>query len=500
MRRLALLFILAGLTAPAAAQTNGSITGHVRQREAGTPIPGAQIGLDGRWLALSDSAGFYRIREVRSGWHLVTVRAIGFETVQRDSVLVRAGQVSLVNFSVDVYTIDRAIIVEAFADWILDPALVATVQRISGDELRHFPVTTLDEAVALSAGAVGESYRGGRLGQQAFVLDGLGVKNQLDASTGPLGVRIPPDMLTEASLVANGFSARYGQALSGLINVVTRDGGDRWTGRAAYESDRPLWGSADLGLDRSVVSVDGPLGGGAGLVAVLDAEGRVDADPVNAPRSPDPRDPRNTSPTRLPHNSGERYDAAMKLRVPLGGRHTLRWFALRWVDQGLLNARTYKYDERWARARRVAGDLLSAHLQRATNKLTADLRAGYFTRDFIRGTLAEQPPYRFGAITGRTFRFGGEDLARAQDTAGVDGPIPGLPAADFSDRSPWGVPAFFLGSGSNGDLTWNRYRELRGQMDFSVGAPSTDVYFRGEVSRQRVRTFQRVLGYLPVGA
>jgi len=489
---------LAALPTALAAQTNGSITGHVRQRD-GAAIVSAQVGLDGRWLALTDTAGFYRIREARSGWHLVTLRAIGFETVRRDSVLVRAGQVSLVNFSVDVYTIDRPVVVEAYADSILDPAQVATVQRISGEELRRFPVTTLDEAVALSAGAVGESYRGGRLGQQAFVLDGLGVKNQLDASTGPLGVRIPPDILTEASLVTNGFSARYGQALSGLINVVTRDGGERWTGRAAFESDRPLWGSADLGLDRSVVSVDGPLGGGAGLVAVLDAEGRLDADPVNAPPPPDARDPRNENPALLPHNSGERYDAAMKLRVPLGGPHTLRLFALRSVDQRLLYAPAYKYDDRWAPARRVTGDLLSGHLQRVTNTLTADLRAGYFTRDFLRGTLTEQPPYRFGAITGRTFRFVGEDLARAQDTAGVDGPIPGLPPPDFSDRSPWGVPAFFLGAGSNGDLAWNRYRELRGQADFSVGGPNTDVYFGGEVSRQRVRTFQRVLGYLPVG-
>jgi hypothetical protein len=486
----AALFLIFALAAPAAAQTNGSITGHVRQRAGAAPIVGAEVGVDGRWLAATDTAGFYRIREVRSGWHLVTVRAIGFETVRRDSVLVRAGQVSLVNFTVDVYTIDRPIVVEAYADSILDPALVATVQRISGEELRRFPVTTLDEAVALSAGAVGESYRGGRLGQQAFVLDGLGVKNQLDASTGPLGVRIPPDMLTEASLVTNGFSARYGQALSGLINVVTRDGGARWTGRAAFESDRPLWGAADLGLDRSVVSVDGPLGG-AGLVAVLDAEGRLDADPVNAPR--------NGSPALLPHNSGEHYDAAMKLRVPLGGPHTLRLFALRSADQRLLYAPAYKYDERWAPARRVTGDLLSAHLQRATNTLTADFRAGYFTREFIRGTLVEQPRYRFGAITGRTFRFAGESLARAQDTITTQGPIGELPAPDFSDRSPWGVPAFFLGSGSNGDLTWNRYRELRGQLDFSVGGPSTDLYFGGELSRQRVRTFQRVLAYLPVG-
>ncbi len=483
----------------AAAQTNGSITGHIRQRVGNQPINGAEVGIDGRWVAHTDSSGFYRMREVRSGWHLVLVRAIGFETMRRDSVLVRAGQVTIVNFTVDVFTIERPVVVEAYADSILDPTVVASVQRIGGEELRRFPVTTLEEAVSLSAGAVGESYRGGRLGQQAFVLDGLGVKNQLDASTGPLGVRIPPDLLTEASLSTNGFSARYGQAISGLVNVVTKDGGDRWSGRAAYESDRLLWGSADLGQDRAVVSVDGPLGRGAGLVAVLDAEGRLDADPVNAPAPLEARDPRNDNPALLPHNSGERYDAAAKLRIPLGGAQTLRLFALRSVDQRLLFDPAYKYDNADAPARRVSGDLLSAHLQHATNNFTADLRAGYFTRAFTRGTLTQQPAYRFGAFTGNTFHFIGEDLAQRQDTVLARAPVAGFTEPDWSDRTPWGVPAFFRSNGSGGEIAWNRFRELRGQADFSLGGPRADFYFGAELARQRVRTFQRALGYLPVG-
>jgi outer membrane receptor protein involved in Fe transport len=93
--------------------------------------------------------------------------------------------------------------------------------------------------LALSAGTVGESYRGGRLGEESFILDGLGVKNQLDASNGGLGIVIPPEVLSEAALVTNGFSARYGQALSGLINVVTKDPSSSWDGRVAYETDRP---------------------------------------------------------------------------------------------------------------------------------------------------------------------------------------------------------------------------------------------------------------------
>ena len=124
----------------------------------------------------------------------------------------------------------------------------------------------LEEALALSAGAVGESYRGGRLGQQTFILDGLGVKNRLDASTGPLGVRLPPDILTEASLVTNGFSARYGQALSGMVNAVTREPGRRWQGRWAYENDRPFGAGWDYGLDRVAVAADGPVVGGIGFL------------------------------------------------------------------------------------------------------------------------------------------------------------------------------------------------------------------------------------------
>ncbi|MDP3910087.1 MAG: TonB-dependent receptor [Gemmatimonadales bacterium] len=499
MKPAVLLAALALLPALAGAQTNGWISGHVRQRERAVPIAGAQVALDGRWLATTDSAGYYRIREVRSGWHRVTVRAIGYETVGRDSVLVRAGQLSVVNFVVDIYTIDRPVVIEAHADTILDPAVVATVQRIGAEELRRFPVTTLDEAVALSAGAVGESYRGGRLGQQAFVLDGLGVKNQLDASTGPLGVRIPPDLLTEAALATNGFSARYGQAISGLINVVTKDGADEWRGRAAFETDRPLWGSADLGLDRAVVTVEGPLGSNGGVVAVFDGEGRLDADPVHAPPPADPRDPRSDNPTLLPHNSGERFDAALKLRLGLGGPHTLRVFGLRSADQRLLYDPAYKYETRWAPARRVSGNLLGVHFQRATNTFTADVRAGYFTRDFTRGLLEEEPAYTFGAVSGRPFRFVGEDVARRQDTVAAGAAIAGFNAPDFTDRSPWGVPAFFLGGGSNGGIAWNRYRELRGQLDLSVGGPRADLYFGAEVSRQQVRTFQRVLGYLATG-
>ena len=507
MRRVGVVAAMLIATAgPVAGQTGGAIAGRVRDAVSGLGIGAATVAVDGgRQGAATDTGGFFRVREVRSGWHRVQVARIGYRPTVFDSVLVRSGETVTLNVTLETLALQvESIAVTAVPDRVLDPMVPQDLQRVTGEEIHRLPVTTIEEAVALSAGAVGESYRGGRLGEQAFVLDGIGVKNQLDASTGSLGIRIPPDVLTEASLVTNGFSARYGQAISGLVNVVTKDGGERWEGRAAFETDRPLPKGWDYGIDRLVVSGSGPLRHGIGFAGVLDLQGRLDADPVNAPPPSDPRDPRAQNPSLLPHNGGERYDGALKLTVPLGVRQTLRLFGLQSVEQRLLFDPAYKYDPSLAPAQRVRGTLLTGQLQHASSpgavtQLTIDLRVGYFDRVFERGALSDQPNQRFGAFSFGTFHFLGEDLARRQDTAAARGAVPGFAAPDWSERTPWGVPAFFLGSGPRGDIAWNRFRELRTKVDLTLGSGrDADFYLGGEITGQRVQTFQRVLAYLPV--
>ena len=491
-----------------AAQTTGAIAGRVRDAATGRPVAGARLEIVGQGLAVeTDTAGYFRLVGVQAGRHAVEVRAVGYGYLRYGGVLVRAGETRLldVEMQASVMMMDSFTVATA-PDPVLDPLATATIQYISADLLRRLPVTTLEEAVALSAGTVGESYRGGRVGEQAFILDGLGVKNRVDASTGTLGIRVPPDLLTEAALVTNGFSARYGQAISSMVNVVTKDGGDRWQRRIAFESDRSFPRSLDHGFDRLVVSADGPLPLGARIVAVVDATGRLDADPVNAPDPPEPLGRRAANPAMLPHNGGEQYDAGAKLTIPLGSRATVRLFALRSVDQRKLFDPVYAYDDAEAPARRTVGQLATAHLglrlgRDAARPVAVDLRGGYFSRDFVRGRMERDAAYRFGAFTGSRFRIVGEDVARARDTVAAREPIPGLLAPDFSINNPWGVPAFYMGFGSRGELSWTGFREIRGQLDASIPAGrDAELAVGGELVGQRVRTFQRVFGYLPVGA
>ena len=507
MRRLIAGFAVLALGAlPLGAQSAGVVTGVVREAgAAGQPLVGARVSVDnGRFVTVTDPRGVYRVRELVAGWHTIRVAAIGYRPQSRDSVLIRAGQTTPLDFALqaDPVGLEPLEVIAERVDSVLDPLAIQDQQRFTAEDIRRLPVSTVEEAIALSSGAVGESYRGGRLGQQAFILDGMGLKNQLDASTGSLGVRLPPDMLAEASLITNGFSARYGQAVSALVNLATRDGGERWSGRAAYETDRPLGENDDFGLDRIVLGADGPLPAGIRLLAVADLSGRLDADPVNAPRATNPRDPRSDGSRMLPHNSAEQADLAAKLTIPLGARQTLRLLGLRSVDQRLLYDQAYKYDQDLAPVRRTTGYLVNGHLQRTFPgpDITTDLRVGYFDREFLRGTATDHPDYRFGAFTGTSIGILGEDIARRLDTVAANAPLPGLIAPTWSDRTPWGVPAFFLGRASRGGLSWNQFREWRTRLDASIPAGgNTDLYFGGEYSAQHVRTFQRIQGYLPVG-
>jgi len=502
-----LMALLAGLALPnlLRAQAEGSVAGRVYDAGTGRGLDQAQILVDERVRILSDTGGVYRARGIRSGWHRVSARLIGYRSVVQDSVFVRAGATVTLDFPLETNPLELApLVVTAPVDPVLDPLATASEQKISSADLRELPVSSLEEAVALSAGTVGQSYRGGRLGEEAFILDGLGMKNQLDAANGGLGLRVPPDVLSEASLITNGFSARYGQAISGLVNVVTKEPGNEWEGRLGYETDRPFGGSWDLGLDRIVAQAGGPVTRRLGLVAAVDLTGRIDADPVNAPAPADPRDPRSESPTMLPHNSGEQWSGLGKITFGLTDRVTLRLLGLHSEEQSLLYDPAYKYDLSFAPGQRLGGDLLTGHVQYASGPgtrkpLILDARIARFTREFMRGTLDGEVDFAFGGLTGKRFHFIGEDAARTQDPS--PDPIAGLRTPLLSSTTPYGVPAFFLGNGSRGTLGWSDFGETRGQLDATYGAGErVDLFFGGELVQQQVHTYQRALGYLPVGS
>jgi hypothetical protein len=153
----AFALVAALVAAPALwAQTAGEIAGRVRDASTGRGAPLARVTLDGGpRSALADSAGAYRLREVRAGRHTVRVELIGYRAVRRDAVLVRAGETTVLDVELQpaALQVDTSVVVEAVSDPVLDPLVTADVQRITAEEMRRLPLTTLEGRAIGGAGS-----------------------------------------------------------------------------------------------------------------------------------------------------------------------------------------------------------------------------------------------------------------------------------------------------------------------------------------------------------
>ena len=101
----------------------------------------------------------------------------------------------------------------------------STVSSINKDEIKNLPVQTLDEIVNLQAGVVDGHFRGGRLGEVQYQLDGVTVNNPFTNSQ----FRIDRSIIEEVQVISGTFDAKYGQAMSGVVNTVLKTGGEKFS-------------------------------------------------------------------------------------------------------------------------------------------------------------------------------------------------------------------------------------------------------------------------------
>jgi len=124
------------------------------------------------------------------------------------------------------------------ADQLIDTRGTDTKKRFSGDHLLAMPVDDVAEAVATGAGVVAQGgalhVRGGRGNEVKTSINGMEVSNALVGSA----ASISPVAVAEAEVVTGGFDAEHGRALSGLINLTTREGKKDFGGMVRWDTDR----------------------------------------------------------------------------------------------------------------------------------------------------------------------------------------------------------------------------------------------------------------------
>jgi hypothetical protein len=106
---------------------------------------------------------------------------------------------------------------------LIDVRVTSARATVTAEQIKQLPVQELQEVVNLQAGVVNGHFRGGRLGEVQYQVDGVSVN---DPYTNKSSLSIDRSLLQEVQVISGVFDAEYGQAMSGVVNAVLKEGTD----------------------------------------------------------------------------------------------------------------------------------------------------------------------------------------------------------------------------------------------------------------------------------
>lgn len=191
----------------------------------------------------SDEQGRYRLRRIPAGSYDVVIGHIGYETKQITSVTIIADETRVLDVRLPRQSIKLpAVIVEEDVYKVVDRRRTSSNIVITESKLEK--AVELQDIIALEAGIYannGELHiRGGRINEIVYSIDGLSVT---DAVFGGTALEVDTDAIRQMQIMTGGFPAEFGNAQSGIINVITKDGSDGFHGKCEWNSDHLLGGN-----------------------------------------------------------------------------------------------------------------------------------------------------------------------------------------------------------------------------------------------------------------
>jgi len=223
------------------AGTTGKITGNIVDKTTGQPLVGVNVEILSAGIgAASDEDGYYFINNVHPGSYTLKASYLGYTTVEIKDVRVSIDQTTEINFALSEQTMNLNETITVVAKRPLIRKDVTSKRVIvEGNMITDvLPVSTINDVLSLQAGVVtdengGIHIRGGRLGEVAYMVDGTYVKDPFDNG---LGGNVDVEAIQEMEVISGTFNAEYGNALSGIINIVTKDGSPEFKYKFQYES------------------------------------------------------------------------------------------------------------------------------------------------------------------------------------------------------------------------------------------------------------------------
>jgi len=255
---------------------SGKISGRVTDSVTGEPLIGVNIMLEGRQLgAATDVDGYYFIINIEPGLYTLVASYVGYEQTIIENIAVRSDLTSKVDLEMSVASISTQEVIVTAKEPPIQKDLTSSLQSFTAADIESAPIEEMQDLLVMQAGITmldineradvladspgdGLHVRGGRENETAFLIDGVRVDNPIWGGS-QYSQKSSGSTVKEISSTLGTFNAEYGGKMSGIINLTTKDFGDRIRGELFFQTD-------NLGLEnfnretyRGEATISGPI-------------------------------------------------------------------------------------------------------------------------------------------------------------------------------------------------------------------------------------------------
>jgi len=251
------------------AGVTGKIAGRVTDKQTGEPIIAANIEVinpaTGKVItgAATDIDGYYFVLNLRPGVYDVKASAVGYRAVIVKNVVVHADKTTTVNFELQSEAIKAEPVVITAKREKIQKDVTSSGTYTDAEQIESMPVTTVNEVLEIQAGVVERGgvlhFRGGRAREVSYRVDGMPVQ---DPTYGYQALTVSTYAVQEVQTQTGAFNAEYGNALSAVVSIVTKEGDpNKFAGSIGYSTTnfriKPL-NKYSTFADRLDFSISGP--------------------------------------------------------------------------------------------------------------------------------------------------------------------------------------------------------------------------------------------------
>lgn len=217
------------------AGTSGKITGIISDSQTGEPLPGVNVILEGTFIgAATDLDGRYSILNIPPGIYTLRASMIGYADTRIENIQVKIDLTTAVDLQLEGTVLDIGETVTIIAERpLVQRDMTGSLVSVGAEEIAALPVQSVGDVLELQAGIVRDGgnfhIRGGRSNEVTFWVDGVEVTDVYNGQS--MGATVENNAIQELQVVSGTFNAEYGKAMSGIINIITKEGGSKYSGR-----------------------------------------------------------------------------------------------------------------------------------------------------------------------------------------------------------------------------------------------------------------------------